>query len=116
MHRCEPLLTHVSATKPETIVGTVAPRRACAPFSAVTPRRSWKLTLAEVAREIGVSRQMAFMMLPGWTAKRQRLCEQRVRAFARKHPAPTLSAALQTEPRCADLEFVAIIVAANPRV
>lgn len=45
----------------------------------------WRYGLTEIAREIGVSRQMVFVMLPGWTEERQRLAAKRVRAYARRH-------------------------------
>ena len=42
--------------------------------------------------------------------------ERRLRALVRKHPAPTLSTALDGEPACADVYFAQVVVAASPVV
>lgn len=50
-----------------------------------------RFTLSDLAREIGVSRQTTWKLLPSWAEDRQRLDTAKVRAFARKHPGARLS-------------------------
>lgn len=50
-----------------------------------------RLTLSDVAREIGVSRQTTHKLLPRWTKRREALQRTQVRSFARRHPAARLS-------------------------
>ncbi len=55
-------------------------------FLATHPKPHAHYTLADIARAIGVTRQMAFTLLPGYTAKRQRVFATRVRRYLRAHP------------------------------
>ncbi len=50
-----------------------------------------RYSLSEIAGEVGISRQHAFQLLPRWTAERQRLQADQVRAFAQAHPKARLS-------------------------
>ncbi|MDP9237594.1 MAG: hypothetical protein M3P30_09410, partial [Chloroflexota bacterium] len=76
----------VRPAKKRRIVGNDTARSRLREFLDGHPDVQSRYTLTEVGREIGVSRQLAFALLPRWTQERQRLQAARVRAFARKHP------------------------------
>lgn len=55
-------------------------------FLACHPDAQALFTISDLARELDVSRQRVFVLLPNWKQSQEKLEIQRVRAFARRHP------------------------------